>query len=239
MRVSAAILLAMATVSVANTLPEKAAPALRIALPNGKKLSLRQTSEVCLPTQNEQNCEGECIPEDWDCCHDGESGACEDGYYCDGDGCCPVGRLCEGEPTGCTKSFKECGGSCIPKEGICCLDFWCEKGSTCGKNDCVDPSGHTLGVSSLTAEGSATATGSHANSTKGAATSTSSSRGSTSATSTSRAGSSAGATVTQTSLVSGAKPTDTQHGGKDHGSAGMSLQAPLALVGSVVVALFL
>lgn len=239
MHSSGLLLTALATLSVATT--TNIAPAQRASLPHGQKLTLRQADlDVCVPTADEQKCEDLCIPDIWHCCHDGESGSCEDGYYCDGDGCCPTGKQCSGPPTGCTKSFKECGDGCIPKDAVCCFDFWCAAGTTCGKDDCVDPSGHTLSVSALTSEGSpAPTSGSQANGTKSATTTVSSSRAGASTTSDHAGGatSTSASATHKPSTSAGGDGNGNNKGNKDSGSAAVS--APLALLGSLVGAFLL
>lgn len=122
-------------------------------------LSARQKgddADMCYPGQ--VTCDKSCIDKSFACCHVGQGQACELGYTCYSQGCCPLGKTCSGPPKGCTATTKMCDIGCIPKDRVCCGygdgsscegDTVCLSSGMCGRQK-SDSGGGSSGDGELT-----------------------------------------------------------------------------------------
>ncbi|UNI18350.1 hypothetical protein JDV02_004623 [Purpureocillium takamizusanense] len=100
---------------------------------SGSLLSARQSSCSSL----EKTCESTCIPLTGTCCGVGGGSYCKVGYNCVKGGCCQIGKVCTGTPSGCSASQESCGTRCMPKGSVCCFDgTYCDAGETCSNGKC-------------------------------------------------------------------------------------------------------
>ncbi|KAJ6438771.1 hypothetical protein O9K51_08172 [Purpureocillium lavendulum] len=99
----------------------------------GQLLSVRQSSCSSL----EEKCDATCIPLSGTCCGLGDGSYCKVGYTCVKGGCCQIGKVCNGSPSGCSASQESCGTRCMPKGSVCCYDgTYCDSGYTCNAGRC-------------------------------------------------------------------------------------------------------
>ncbi|KAK2613058.1 hypothetical protein QQS21_000987 [Conoideocrella luteorostrata] len=113
-----------------------------LALPDSFN-GLSARANECLVTEDACGT-GFCMPKGSTCCT-GTAGAgtgtyCNIGYSCYAQGCCPIGKVCSGTPTGgCSTGKRQCGSVCIPSTSACCspgssTSKWCDYPKKCGAN---------------------------------------------------------------------------------------------------------
>ncbi|GJN73804.1 hypothetical protein VFPFJ_04288 [Purpureocillium lilacinum] len=100
----------------------------------GSVLAVRQSTCSSL----EEKCDSTCIPLSGTCCGLGDGSYCKVGYTCVKGGCCQIGKVCTGTPSGCSASQESCGSRCMPKGAVCCPggSSYCDAGETCSGGRC-------------------------------------------------------------------------------------------------------
>lgn len=122
-----------------------------------RSLALRASGTCTVGTA----CADSCISIGSTCCSNTIGSYCEVGYRCVTDGCCPIGKTCNGPPVGgCDKGRVECGNYCIPAGSDCCSKTsgrFCDAGTTCiGTSKCSGPQGSGSGGSGGSGSGATT-----------------------------------------------------------------------------------
>ncbi|KAL7811483.1 hypothetical protein V8C44DRAFT_358283 [Trichoderma aethiopicum] len=87
-----------------------------IAGPGAASFGVHSVSDGCGIGMT--TCDVNCMPLTGICCDLGNGAYCDIGYSCVDNGCCPVGKICNGPPTGCEGDRDLCGEFCVPK-GTC------------------------------------------------------------------------------------------------------------------------
>ncbi|KEY70748.1 hypothetical protein S7711_03243 [Stachybotrys chartarum IBT 7711] len=130
------ILLTAASV-LASTQPRRPAHAFKgaISFPGAPGFSLATTVECDI---GEESCGSGCIPILGSCCDQSLGTWCDITDYCDQGGCCELGSICTGSPSGCDEGYESCGDRCMPEGAVCCNDGegYCDAGTTCTATGC-------------------------------------------------------------------------------------------------------
>ncbi|PTB64579.1 hypothetical protein BBK36DRAFT_1123641 [Trichoderma citrinoviride] len=143
MPVYSALLLAAAGFAAADKLAamnigEATLHNVTVAGPGAASFGVHSLSDGCgigMTTCDVNNC----MPLTGVCCGLGNGAYCDIGYACVDNGCCPVGKVCNGPPTGCEGDRDLCGEFCVPK-GTCDGSGGGGSGGSGGSGGC--PSGY-------------------------------------------------------------------------------------------------